>query len=91
MRRILAILVAAGALTMGLTAGTASADVHNVSQADCGKSANAGAIQSRRAIDVVDGHGRPEAQIPLNASPVFDENTFPGKGNLADAQGQFCG
>jgi outer membrane lipoprotein SlyB len=91
MRRVLAILVAAAALTMGLTSGTASADVHNVSQADCGKSPNAGAIQSRRAIDVVGDHGRPDAQIPISASPVFYDNTFPGKGNLAGAQGQFCG
>jgi hypothetical protein len=87
MRRVLAILVAAAAMTVGLTAGTASADVHNVSQADCGKSANAGAIQSRRAIG---DPGRPAAQIPINASPP-QAGDFRGKGNLADAKGQNCG
>ena len=88
MRRVLAILVTGGALTVGLSAPTASADVHGISQADCGKSPNAGAIQSRRAIG---DPGRPAAPIPVSASPVFDLNTFPGKGNLADAQGVFCG
>jgi hypothetical protein len=87
MRRVIAILVAAGALTMGLTAGTASADVHNVSQADCGFSSSAGAVESRPAIG---DPGRPAAQIPVNASPP-QAGDFQGKGNLADAEGQFCG
>jgi hypothetical protein len=85
MRRVLAILVTAAALTVGFSAGTASADVHVVSQADCGNSPSAGATQSREAP------GRPDAPIPVSASPVFDLNTFPGKGDLADAQGVFCG
>jgi hypothetical protein len=85
MRRVLAILIAAAAMTVGLTAGTASADVHNISQADCGNSGSAGATQSREAP------GRPDAQIPVEASPVFTMETFPGKGNLADAEGQHCG
>jgi hypothetical protein len=88
MRRVLAILIAAAAMALAFTAATASADVHGISQADCGKSPNAGAIQSRRAIG---DPGRPAAPIPVDASPVFDLSTFPGKGNLADAQGVFCG
>jgi hypothetical protein len=89
MKRVLAILVAAAALTVGFTAGTASADVHNVSQADCGNSPNAGAIQSRRAIgDPFNGiPGRPAAQIPVTASGGKTQ----GKGNLANAKGQHCG
>ena len=84
MRRVLAIFVAAGALTVGLTAGTASADVHNVSQADCGNSSSAGATQSRRAIG---DPGRPAAQIPVSAS----DGRTQGKGDLADAEGPHCG
>jgi hypothetical protein len=87
MKRVLAILIAAGAMTVGLTAGGASADVHGVSQAGCGKSENAGAIQSRRAIDVKNGHGRPAALIPVTAS----KGRTQGKGGSAPAQGQNCG
>jgi hypothetical protein len=82
MKRVLAILIAAGAMTVGLTAGGASADVHGVSQADCGKSPNAGAIQSRRAIV----HGRPAALIPVTAS----KGRTQGRGGSAPAQGQNC-
>jgi hypothetical protein len=62
MRRTLAILVAAAAMTVGLTAGTAGADVHGVSQAGCGASPNAGATVSS------DAPGRPGAPIPVTAS-----------------------
>ena len=81
MRRVLAILVAAAALTVGLSAGTASADVHGVSQADCGNSPSAGATQSREAP------GRPDAPIPVSASGGRTQT----KGDLADAQGVHCG
>ena len=84
MRRLLAVAVAAGAMVIGLAAGTASADVHLVSQADCGNSSSAGATESRRAIG---DPGRPAAQIPVTASGGKTE----GKGDDADAQGQHCG
>jgi hypothetical protein len=79
MRRVLVILIAAAAMTVGLAAGTASADVHGISQAACGASPNAGAIVSR------DRGGRPDAPIPVSASPVFTLANFPGQGGAAGA------
>jgi len=81
MKRVLAVLIAAAAMTVGLTAGTASADVHGVSQADCGNSPSAGATQSRGAP------GRPDAPIPVSASDGRTQT----KGDLAGAQGVHCG
>ena len=78
MRRVVAVLVAAAAMAMGLAAGTASADVHNVSQAECGGDSS-GAVESRHAIG---DPGRPAAQIPENAS----EGRTQGRGNDAPAQ-----
>ena len=86
MRRVAAVLAIAGTTAIGLTAGTASADVHNVSKAECAPTGVlSGEIASRPAIL----QGRPEAQIPVTASP-FSMETFPGKGNSAPAQGTFC-
>ena len=82
MRRLIAVLVAAAAMVTALAAGTASADVHAVSQAGCGASPNAGAIASRPAID----DGRPGAPIPVTASGGKTQ----GKGGLAPAQGPNC-
>jgi hypothetical protein len=79
MRRVLAILVAAAAMTVGLTAGTASADVHGISQAACGASPNAGATVSH------DVEGRPPPPIPVSASPFETTADFPGRGGEADA------
>lgn len=81
MRRIIVMVMAAALMLASLLVGTARADVHLVSQASCGNSANAGATQSREAP------GRPDGQIPEEAS---DDRTQ-GKGGTADAQGQHCG
>lgn len=86
MKRVVAVLAIGGAMAMGLTAGTASADVHAVSKAECAPTGVlSGAITSEPAI----AHGRPAAPIPVTASP-FTLQTFPGKGNDAPAQGTFC-
>ena len=79
MRRVLALLVAA-ALTPALVAGTASADVHGVSQAGCaaaGAPSGGSQEQSRAA------RGRPDAPIPVPAS----EGRHQGKGGDGDP---FC-
>jgi len=73
MRRVVAVLVAAAAMVTALATGTASADVHRISQAACADNPKAGATQSDQAI------GRPIAPIPVSASP-FDLMNFPGKG-----------
>jgi hypothetical protein len=86
MKRLAAVLIATAALALPLTAGTASGDVHGVSQAGCGAGANAGAIASRHAIE----HGRPGAPIPVTASPFESIPDFPGKGGAAPAQGTNC-
>jgi hypothetical protein len=81
MRRVVAVLVAA--LALALTAGTASADVHGVSQAGCapdGVPAGATAQPSR------DAPGRPNAPIPVTAS----EGKTQSKGGDAPAQGTNC-
>jgi hypothetical protein len=78
MKRVIAVLVAVGAMAIGLTAGTASADVHGISQAGCGASPNAGATVS------TDVESRPDAPIPVTASG-FTASTFPGKGGDRDA------
>jgi hypothetical protein len=82
MRRVVAVLVAAPALALAL-AGTASADVHGVSQAGCapdGVPAGATAQPSR------DAPGRPDAPIPVTAS----EGNTQSKGAEAPAQGTNC-
>jgi hypothetical protein len=84
MKRVGAVLAVAAAMAVGLSVGTASADVHGVSKAECAPTGVlSGAIQSR------DAPGRPVAPIPVDASP-FSLETFPGKGNDAPAQGTFC-
>jgi hypothetical protein len=83
MRRVVAVLVAAPALTIALTAGTASADVHGISQAGCapdGVPAGATAQPSR------DAPGRPNAPIPVTAS----EGKTQSKGGDAPARGSNC-
>jgi hypothetical protein len=80
MRRVVAVLVAAGAMALGAAAGTASADVHGVTRADCGLSENAGATRSH------DAPGRPPAPIPVSAS----DGRTQGMANDAPAQGPFC-
>jgi hypothetical protein len=88
MKRVGAVLTVAGAMAVGLSAGTASADVHGVSKAECAPTGVlSGAIQSGE--EGVDAPGRPAAPIPVSASP-FSLATFPGKGNDAPAQGTFC-
>ena len=74
-------------MAMGLTAGTASTDVHGVSQADCAASgAPSGAtVQASR-----NAPGRPDAPIPVDASPFDTAAEHPGKGELADAEGTNC-
>ena len=77
-------LVLVPALVAGLAfpAGSAFADVHNVSEAECAASgAPSGALMSREAP------GRPDGQIPVNAT----ENADPqGRANDAPTQGTNC-
>jgi hypothetical protein len=80
MRRVIVTMLSVALLHGAALTGTAFADVHAVSQAGCGNSANAGATQSR------DRGGRPDAPIPVDAS---DGNTR-GRGGAADAEGQHC-
>jgi hypothetical protein len=80
MKRAILMILATALLLLALMPGTAVADVHAVSQAGCGKSANAGAIQSR------DAPGRPGAPIPESASGGKTQ----GQGGAADANGQNC-
>jgi hypothetical protein len=62
MRRVLALLIA---VALALAAGTASADVHGVSQAGCAADgAPSGASQEQSG----DAPGRPAAPIPRTAS-----------------------
>ena len=79
MKRVLAILIAATAMTVGLTAGTASARVHGISQAGCANNpALSGANQAQ-------GGGIPtDGAIPVAASP-FETGDFPGEGGDGDA------
>jgi hypothetical protein len=82
MRRV-ASLLAAAAVALALAAGTASADVHGVSQAGCaadGAPSGATAPASREAP------GRPAAPIPVTAS----EGKTQGRGGDAPAQGTNC-
>ena len=78
-RTIVMVLTVAFMLAAPLT-GSALADVHGISQANCGNSASAGAIQSREAS------GRPDAPIPVSASGGRTQ----GQGGAVDAQGQHC-
>ena len=80
MRKAILMLLATALLLLAAMPGTALADVHAVSQAGCGNSTNAGAIQSR------DATGRPGAPIPETAS----EGKTQGQGGAADANGQNC-
>jgi hypothetical protein len=85
MRRVVALLAAA-VLPLAFAAGTANADVHGVSQAGC---AADGAPSGATAPASRDAPGRPDALIPVSASP-FEFATFPGKGGAADAGGTNC-
>jgi hypothetical protein len=83
MGRVFAVLVATAALALALAAGTASADVHGVSQAGCAPDrapAGATAPASR------DAPGRPDAPIPVTAS----EGKTQGSGGSAPARGTNC-
>ena len=82
MKRVVALLIGA-ALALALATGTASADVHGVSQAGCaadGAPSGATADASRAAP------GRPDAPIPVTASVGKHQ----GRGGAASAQGQNC-
>ena len=80
MRKRILVVVAMALLLLTALGGTALADVHAISQAGCGNSAQAGATQSREAP------GRPDAPIPVSAS----EGRTQGQGGQADAEGQNC-
>ena len=80
MRKRILVVVAMVLLLLTALGGTALADVHAISQAGCGNSAQAGATQSREAP------GRPDAPIPVSAS----EGRTQGQGGQADAEGQNC-
>jgi hypothetical protein len=83
MKRVLAVLVAAAAMAIGLAAGAASADVHAVSQAGCA----GGPGDSRSGAQVSRDRGdRPDAPIPEDASDGRTES----QGGDAPAQGTNC-
>ncbi|MGH2957821.1 MAG: hypothetical protein ACRDL6_12620 [Solirubrobacterales bacterium] len=81
MRRAITLLAAAAALALG--AGTASADVHGVSQAGC---AADGAPSGATSDGSQSAPGRPEAPIPVTAS----DGRHQGRGGVAPAQGTNC-
>lgn len=70
-------LLIALAVTLFGAAGTASADVHGVSQAGCGRDGNSGATNQASR----DAGGRPDAPIPVTAS----EGKSGSGGGRADA------
>jgi hypothetical protein len=83
MRRVVAVIAAAAAMVTALATGTASADVHGISAAECaapGAPSGATAPASRAAP------GRPDAPIPVTASGGETQS----KGGLAPAQGTNC-
>jgi hypothetical protein len=83
MRRVVSALAVTAAIVTALAPGTASADVHAVSQAGCapdGVPSGATAQQSR------DAPGRPDAPIPVTAS----DGKTQSKGGDAPAQGRNC-
>ena len=76
-------LILTGTITAALAVGGALpvfADVHGVSQAQCGLAAQSGATMSR------DAPGRPDAPIPVMAS----DGKTQGKGGAASANGTNC-
>jgi hypothetical protein len=82
MKRVVAVLIAAGAMATALATG-ANADVHAVSAADCaadGAPSGATAPASRAAP------GRPDAPIPVTAS----DGRTQSQGGEAPAQGTNC-
>jgi hypothetical protein len=83
MRRTVVALTAAGALALGLGAGTAGADVHAVSQAGC---AAAGAPSGATSEGSRAAPGRPDAPIPVTAS----DGRTQGEAGHAPAQGTNC-
>jgi hypothetical protein len=88
MRRTLGVLVAAAAIAIGLMAGTASADVHGVSQAGCAADpsrSGANQVPDHAISDEAGEPGRPEAPIPVSASPFETAAEHPGKGGNGDA------
>ena len=85
--KILAIVFASALLLGGAVpifgGGTASADVHPVSQANCASpGASSGATQQASR----DAPGRPDAPIPVTAS----DGKTQGKAGAAPAQGANC-
>ena len=81
MRRVVAALVAAGALAVGV--GPAGADVHAVSQAGCAPDGVPSGATTQASRDAP---GRPDAPIPVNASGGRTQ----GNGGHAPAQGTNC-
>ena len=84
MRRVVAVLAIAGAMAVGLTAGTASADVHGVSQAGCTADlslSGANQVPEHAISDEAGEPGRTVAPIPVTASGGKTQ----GKGGDGDA------
>jgi hypothetical protein len=65
MSRVVAVLVAAAAIATGLALGTASADVHGVSQAGCAPDGVPSGATTQASRDAP---GRPDAPIPVSVS-----------------------
>jgi hypothetical protein len=86
MGRVVAVLAAAAAMVTALAAGTASADVHGISQAGCAPDGVPSGATTQASRDAP---GRPDAPIPVSASP-FELANFPGEGGHAPAQGRNC-
>lgn len=76
-------LLLAVVLGLAFPAGSALADVHNVSEAEC---AAPGAPSGASAQGSRDAPGRPDGQIPVNAS----DGRTQGQANDAPTQGKFC-
>ncbi len=82
MTRRIPVIVATLALMMGTLTLTAGAQVHPVTQAQCGLASQSGA----NAQASKDAPGRPDALIPVTAS----DGKTQGKGGAASANGVNC-
>jgi len=83
MRPVVALVVVAAVMALALATGTASADVHAISQAGC---APDGVPSGATAQGSRDAPGRPDAPIPVTAS----DGRTQSMGGDAPAQGPSC-
>jgi hypothetical protein len=83
MRRVVALAAVAAVSAVALATGTASADVHGVSQAGCAPDGVPSGATTQASRDAP---GRPDAPIPATAS----DGKTQGRGGDAPAQGTNC-